>query len=80
MEVALFHRANNQIYIAERLVTSPIVVSVSSTELLAAESKRSSVLQLENFKDKNIVCKEISLVFQSVIQFTFINVFLSIVK
>ena len=44
MEVALFHVANNQIYIADRLVTSPIVSIVSSTELLPAESKRLSVL------------------------------------
>ena len=44
MEVALFHVANNQIYIVDRLVTSPIVGIVSSTELLAAESKRFSVL------------------------------------
>ena len=44
MAVALFHVAKNQIHIAERLVTSPVVISVSSTELLPAESKRSFVL------------------------------------
>ena len=43
MAVVLFHVAKNQIHIAERLVTSPIVISVSTTELLAVESERSSV-------------------------------------
>ena len=44
MEVALFHVAKNQIHIVEGLVTSPIVISVSSTEVLPTESKGCSVL------------------------------------
>ena len=36
MEVAIIHGAKNQIHIAERLVTSLIVIKVATTELLAA--------------------------------------------
>ena len=58
MEVVLFHEAKNQIPIAERLMTSIIVIGVSITELLAAQKTLFFVPQPENFNDKDIVLKK----------------------